>query len=548
MRKFYFVCLFSLATSVVSAQNFNLKINEIVASNRTGQMDDFFDRDDWIEIYNPAGNPITNLAGYYLSDDPLDLTKWQIPSSNAGVTTILPNSFKAIWIDNDPEQGEDHVGGFTLSVDGEAIILTAPDGNSIIDMVEFPELAPDISYGRVCDGCDEWMFFNNVTFESTNFEFQPNHSLLVNEVQTINLTIIHDRENEYEPWFEIFNPNAFQVNLANYYISIGDNPLQWRVAADNPGKTVIPPNGFKLIWCDEDVLDGTTHAPFTLPVNGGTITLTSPDGTIQYDTYVYGVIDADKSRGRQTDGSGTSITFNAPTPTMTNTLTFIQPQPLFINEVLAANQSGITDEADQLEDWFEIYNPNNFDVNLAGYYISDNPEIRNKWRVPVDFPDSVTVPANGWLLFWADDDTQQGVLHTNFRLRNNVEYLGLFSPDGFTIADDISWDYIFPDQSLGRFTDGGSVWVQFSETTPEESNNGAIVYVQQIDALTLDVFPNPTSDRLIFSKVADINVYSINGALISSHNRVSILDVKDWANGIYLLKTTEGEVIRVVKY
>ena len=54
---------------VVSTHAQSLYINELVASNNQDQMDEFFEYDDWIEIYNTGG--ITNLAGYYLSDDPL---------------------------------------------------------------------------------------------------------------------------------------------------------------------------------------------------------------------------------------------------------------------------------------------------------------------------------------------------------------------------------------------------------------------------------------------------------------------------------------------
>lgn len=545
MKKIYVLCFLLSLLMSTTAQNFNLRINEIIASNQTGQMDNFFDRDDWIEIYNPPGNPITNLAGYYLSDDPANLTKWQIPATNAGVTTMLPNSFKVIWIDNDANQGENHVGGFTLSVDGEFIILTAPDGSSIIDSVEFPELAPDISYGRECDGCNNWMFFNNVTYQSSNFEMQANHLLLINEVQTVNISTIHDRANDYDPWFEIYNPNPFQVNLANYSIDLGGANL-WTVAANDPGKTVIPANGFKIIWCDGETAEGTTHSTLILQPNG-VINITAPDGSTLLDSYSYNNMEAGKSWGRQADGSGTSIVFNAPTPTMTNSLIFVQPALLYINEVLAANQTGITDEAGQREDWFEIYNPNNFPVNIGGYYISDNPEVRNKWRVPVDFQDSVTVPALGWRLFWADDDTQQGVRHTNFRLRNNAEYLGLFSSDGFSIADEVSWEYIFPDQSLGRFTDGSPVWVQFSETTPDASNNGAFLEVSNVQATALRVFPNPTHELLLFSKNVDAQIYSSSGVLIDYISRANTHNVSHFANGVYFIKTSDGEIFRVVK-
>jgi hypothetical protein len=32
--------------------NAQLQLNEILASNKTNQMDEFFEFDDWIEIYN----------------------------------------------------------------------------------------------------------------------------------------------------------------------------------------------------------------------------------------------------------------------------------------------------------------------------------------------------------------------------------------------------------------------------------------------------------------------------------------------------------------
>ncbi|MFM7730490.1 MAG: lamin tail domain-containing protein, partial [Flavobacteriales bacterium] len=82
------------------SQNSNLRINEIVASNQAGQFDEFLEYDDWVEIYNPSGSPITNLAGYYISDDPDSLDKWMIPFDDPGLTTVLPNGFLVIWIDD----------------------------------------------------------------------------------------------------------------------------------------------------------------------------------------------------------------------------------------------------------------------------------------------------------------------------------------------------------------------------------------------------------------------------------------------------------------
>ena len=107
-------------------------INELMASNQTAVYDDFFEFDDWVEIYHEGG--VLNLAGYYLSDREDNLTKWEIPSTNAGITTITPGGHLVFWLDNDTEQGEDHA-NFKLSPDGEGIYLTAPDGVTIIDSI-----------------------------------------------------------------------------------------------------------------------------------------------------------------------------------------------------------------------------------------------------------------------------------------------------------------------------------------------------------------------------------------------------------------------------
>jgi len=546
---FIFIILLCFTTEL-RAQNTNLRINEILTNNQTTVMDDFFEYDDWVEIYNPPGSPITNLAGYYISDDPDTLTKWQIPAIDAGVTTVLPNNFIVLWVDDDfnnmNSQGADHNAGFVLSSEGETFLLTAPDGVTIIDSVSYPEMAPDVSWGRSCDGCPQWQYFNNVTFDDNNVEIQNNNLLLINEVQAINTSTYDDLENEFDPWFEIYNPNSFQVNLANYSLSInGGTP--WVIPNTRPARTVIPPGGFLLIWCDNDLADDVNHSPLTLPTDGASIQLIGPAGAAIIDNYTYPATVADHSWGRASDGAGNSIEFSSPTPTVTNQLFVIQPANVFINELLSANQNGITDNVGELEDWIEIYNPNNFPVNLSGYYFSDDPEVRNKWVVSSSFPDSVTVPANGWLLFWADADVEQGVLHADFRLSNNGEYLSLAGPDGYTLADEIQWNYVAPDTSLGRITDGADEWVLFIVSTPEASNNQGTINLIESSTASLLAYPNPTNDNLFFNRAIDFNVFDLSGKLIEAHKNTRSVDASRWPSGIYILQTNDGNCLRVMK-
>ena len=519
----------------------NLFINEIVASNNLDQMDEFFEFDDWMEIYNAGG--ILNLAGYYLSDDPLLLTKFQIPSTNAALTTALPNSHIIFWCDNDDlTQGENHT-NFTLKSGGETVFLTAPDGLTIIDSVTYAPLASDISYGRTCDGCPNWQYFNNTTWDAANQEIiNPNGELLfINEVQTLNTNTIHDLEFEYDPWIEIYNPNTFQVNIGGYVIYNGN--LTYTIPTNNPIESIIPPGGFRNLWFDNDLNQGVLHIGLDLP-NQGTITMYGPNGTSVVNQYNYNNIPIDQSWGRTTDGAANSIVFSQPTPTVTNSLFLIAGENLFINEIMAKNLTTITDNFGEYEDWIEIYNPNDYPVNMSGYYMSDNPEVRNRWVIPSSFPDSVTIPAQSWMLYYFDGDNNQGVLHADFSLSNGGEYAGLFSPDGFSLIDEVQWGFVGADTSYGRQYDGDANWIQFLVSTPDASNGINPNGVDSPKNTEIQLYPNPAIHEIYLNEKNNVRVYNQQGKLIYQKAQINKISVADWPNGQYILTTDQGKSIK----
>jgi hypothetical protein len=519
----------------------NLFINEIVASNNLDQMDEFFEFDDWMEIYNAGG--ILNLAGYYLSDDPLLLTKFQIPATNAALTTALPNSHIIFWCDNDDlTQGENHT-NFTLKSGGETVFLTAPDGLTIIDSVTYAPLASDISYGRTCDGCPNWQYFNNTTWDAANQEIiNPNGELLfINEVQTLNTNTIHDLEFEYDPWIEIYNPNTFQVNIGGYVIYNGN--LTYTIPTNNPIESIIPPGGFRNLWFDNDLNQGVLHIGLDLP-DQGTITMYGPNGTSVVNQYNYNNIPIDQSWGRTTDGAANSIVFSQPTPTVTNSLFLIAGENLIINEIMAKNLTTITDNFGEYEDWIEIYNPNDYPVNMSGYYMSDNPEVRNRWVIPSSFPDSVTIPAQSWMLYYCDGDNNQGVLHANFSLSNGGEYAGLFSPDGFSLIDEVQWEFIGADTSYGRQYDGDANWIQFLVSTPDASNGTNPNGIDFLKITEIQLYPNPAIHEIYLNEKNNVRVYNQQGKLIYQKAQINKISVTDWPNGQYILTTDQGKSIK----
>ncbi|MBI1267279.1 MAG: hypothetical protein GC193_07610 [Cryomorphaceae bacterium] len=540
MRTFFLILLLCQSARMFGA----IFINEIVASNNTGIQDDFFQSNDWVEFYNNGG--IVNLAGYYLTDNPQNLTKWQIPATNGGLTTILPNSYQIFWLDNDIDQGEDHV-GFTLSRDGESLILVMPDGLTIVDHIDFPAQQTDISYGRSCDGCPDWIFFDIPTPDATNGYIQPENALLfINEVMTVNGSYIDDNFGEYDQWFEIFNPNDFQVNLANYTFDLGGG-ISWQVPNNDPTSTAIPANSFQIFWTDGQVDQGTNHANFSLPIEGGSIILSGPDGA-NIDTYIYEAATTNNSWGRFQDGGLVSINFGSPTPRFSNQLVFVIPPELYINEIMCQNVGDTLDTSNDYEDWIEIYNPNLIPVDLAGYWLSDNPANPMKWMVPTTHPDSSIIPPGGFLLFFADEQQGQGWNHTSFRLNNQGETITLRSPDGFTIADQIAYPEQFADTSYGRFTDGSPQWVYFLETTPEYSNNGATVETPTFEKDDLLVFPNPATAgmRVNLSLQTNWMLFDARGNIVANGLKSSSFTCPNVAYGMYFLQTDHFSTVKLL--
>jgi len=65
---------------------------------------------------------------------------------------------------------------------------------------------------------------------------------------------------------------------------------------------------------------------------------------------------------------------------------------------------------------------------------------------------------------------------------------------------------------------------------------------------TFAVFPNPSTDHglVYFNRTADIELYDISGKLLLTQKEAQTLDTKNLTSGIYLIKTSEGIVKRLI--
>ncbi|QDT12876.1 lamin tail domain-containing protein [Planctomycetes bacterium K23_9] len=144
-----------------------------------------------------------------------------------------------------------------------------------------------------------------------------------------------------------------------------------------------------------------------------------------------------------------------------------------INEIMADNDATIEDpdEAGAFEDWIELYNSATTSVDLSGFYLTDDSADPTQWRLP----SGSTIDSGGYLIIWADGDTDQGDDHASFKLSASGESVLLYNTDGSTLVDSISFGEQTTDVSYGRFPDGSSTLAALSAATPGASNTNEIV-------------------------------------------------------------------------
>lgn len=193
--------------------------------------------------------------------------------------------------------------------------------------------------------------------------------------------------------------------------------------------------------------------------------------------------------------------------------------PLQINEVMASNETGFEDGNGSKQDWIELFNPNDSNVNLDAFYLTDNAGIPTKWNFP-----SVVIPANGYLVVFASGDDMTdpaGNPHTNFRLANQGEYLAIIMPDGTTVADEFSPTYPeqFSDISYGPPGGGGSP-VFFDTPTPGSANGSGAPGVVKDTNFSVDrgFYDVPFSLTITSDTVGATIRYTTDGSLPSLSN------------------------------
>ena len=147
-----------------------VRINEVSAANGV-YVNEYFKRNDWVELYNNTNQSI-DVEGMYISDDLKKPKKYQIanvqsPMVNGQSATIIPaHGYLVIWCDKLTPLTQLHA-SFKLAAEGGDVVLTARD-ESWSDCLTYTAMNEDQSVGRYPDGASDVYAMNIPTISKSN--------------------------------------------------------------------------------------------------------------------------------------------------------------------------------------------------------------------------------------------------------------------------------------------------------------------------------------------------------------------------------------------
>ena len=286
----------------------------------------------------------------------------------------------------------------------------------------------------------------------------PQPLVILNEVLAENVASVQNGAT-FPDYVELKNVAGTSVYLQNW--SLSDNPAKPR-KFNFPAGTVIPSNGYLVVWLDDAAEAPGLHAGFALDNDGDTIALFNPEGE-RIDVLGFGLQVADHSIGRGSDGA--DWTLNRPTPGKANKSAPVADlKNLKLNEFVAAAPPGG-------DDWIELYNTDSQPAALFGL----------SWEAGLakfTYRNLSYIAPGSYQVFSADENP--GVRHLDFRLPAAGGTILLRDTNGAEL-DDLSYRTQKDGESRGRYPNGTGSWTIFTTTvSPGQAN-----YLPKADGLQL---------------------------------------------------------------
>ena len=182
--------------------------------------------------------------------------------------------------------------------------------------------------------------------------------------------------------------------------------------------------------------------------------------------------------------------------------------PIRINEVSAGNTVNANDYYKK-DDWVELYNTTDKDIDLAGMFLTDKKSAPHKYCIEGR---NTIISAHGFKVIWCSKrDATDREIHASFKLDNeDGKMVRIEAADG-SWADSLVYCAHTGTQSVGRYPDGAGDVYLMSRTTILSNN----VLNGQSEAWEFVPEEDPTSlDELMAGNAEGMRVRYQNGEIV----------------------------------
>lgn len=447
----------------------SLILSEAVPNNQSGLKAADGRCYPWAELHNNTAQ-VLPLAEYWLSDNPQNFMKWQLPDYS-----LQPGQRIIVFFSGKSSKSGELNAGFRLSDDDSALYISNGRGTVIGELSWESPAAGNIAVVR-SEGANKYTAFPTPGEQNDERRFssmkpvqmEQQDPVILNEVLPKNRYSVIDSDGDRPEWAELYNRSETSVSLLGYYLSDDEDRLtKWALPDIQLGA-----GEYLLVYLSgKDRLEGELHASFGLSKRDSALFFTNLDG-LRYDSLPLPTdIGQNISIGR--DLNYELKYFAVPTPCAKNDSKGFEepilvpnrnPDGVIISEVCAVNPA-----KSRKRDWVEFYNPTNSEKSLTGWYISDDISTPDKYKIK-----SLTVPPKGYALLYASSRTSlQGENTATFGISASGETLLLTDSKGIT-RDWFTTGVLRPSNTSGRDVHNASGERVFFETpTPSAQNTSA---------------------------------------------------------------------------
>lgn len=446
-------------------------ISEVQTTARHTYLDSNGTVCDWIELYN-SGATAAILDGSYLSDDPADPLKWQIPS-----LTVEPGGYALIRCGGMTQKDAN----FSLSSDGSQILLTGAYGNSICSL-DCPALERDTTWCVASDGTYAVSSQPTPGFANTDdgyagwlasigIEACP---VVISEVQSSNRSAMLDDSYSFSDWIELYNPSQKAVTLSGCFLSDEEaDPFKWQIP-----ELVLKPGEYAVIHCTGKN-GNPAEASFSLSKSGCRVLLSGPVGNLIAQVACPAI---DEDRSWQCLSEGSYIETELISPGFENTKEGYDafrasqsiPGALAVSEVMSSNDRYMIQADGEYHDWIELKNVSDTVIDLSDYTLSDSGSDLDLFRLPKKelAPGEMVV-----IICSGNTELTDKYIHAPFTLDREMCWVYVtHKEDG--ISDYLRISGVPLMGSAGRM-DGESGLLYFDTPTPGRENVGGVAQVTE---------------------------------------------------------------------